>query len=468
MKELRRNIRIIAMLLLSLFVVVGSVFGYNAYIQGTRWMMSASNARINSARKKVIMGTITDRSGVVLSYTDTDGSRCYAADKEIRRALSQTVGDSMSMSGTGVETMHAGTLLGFNGSIIDRAWTWLSGETTRGDDIRLTIDAELSTYISEQFPEGYQGAAVVINYKTGEILAMVSKPDYDPYKAGGDDIADSAYWNRCLQSQYAPGSVFKIVTLAAALENKTGIQNRIYTCEGSRLFGGVAVTCAGGSVHGELEMDQAFAKSCNITFAALSYELGGTVMIDTAEKFGFNDNFKFQDLMLYQSNYPEDISSVGELAWSGVGQARVQATPLHMAMIAGCIANDGVMMSPKLIDQVTGSTGIPRLRSTNGVYKRAVGADTAAVIEDYMRSTVEDGTGYRAAVDGWTVCGKTGSAETSNDKSIETNAWFVGYIEEETCPYAVAVVIEEGGSGGDKAARLAGKALKKTTERNIR
>jgi len=464
MRELRRNMRIIAVVLLILFVGMGGAFGYNAYIQGTRWMMSANNARINSARKRVVMGTITDRSGVVLAYTDADGERCYASDREIRRAVSQTVGDTMGMSGTGVETMHAGTLLGFNGSIIDRAWTWLSGETTHGDDIRLTIDAELSAYISEQFPEDYNGAAVVINYKTGEILALVSKPDYDPYKAGGSGVADSAYWNRCLQSQYAPGSVFKIVTLAAALENRDGIENRIYTCEGSRLFEGVAVNCAGGNIHGDIEMDEAFARSCNITFAALSYELGGAVMIDMAERFGFNDNFKFQDLMLYQSNYPEDIGSIGELAWSGVGQARVQVTPLHMAMIAGCIGNNGVMMSPRLIAQVTGSTGIPRLRSANGVYRRAVSADTAAVIGRYMREAVEDGTGYRAAVDGYTVCGKTGSAEISNDKSIATNAWFVGYIEEETHPYAIAVVIEEGGSGGDKAARLAGKALKKATQ----
>ena len=464
MRELRRNMRMVGVILLCLFLFVGSWFGWSAYEQGTRWMSSGSNARLNSARKKVTMGTITDRNGVTLAYTDSDGSRCYASGSDLRRALSQTVGDTLSMSGTGVETMHAGILLGFSGSIIDRTWQWLSGEDTRGDDIRLTVDAELSAYIAEQFPDGYSGAAAVINYKTGEILAMVSMPNYDPYKAGSDSVVDTAYLNRCLQGKYAPGSVFKIVTLAAALEKKTGVSSRTYTCEGSRLFADVPVTCAGGTVHGEMTLQEAFADSCNVTFAALSYELGGTEMLRMAENFGFNDNFTFQDLVLYESEYPEDLQSVADLAWSGVGQSRVLVTPLHMAMIAGCIGNGGVMMNPVLIDQVTGSTGIPRLRNTAGTYRQAISAGTARVIEEYMRAAVEDGTGYRAQVDGYTVCGKTGSAETSNDKSMETNAWFVGYVAEDTHPYAVAVVIEQGGAGGDKAARLAGKALKRAID----
>jgi len=461
MRELRRNMKLVGVILLCFFLVVGGWFGYSAYMQGSRWMTSGNNARINSARKKVTMGSITDRSGVLLAYTDTDGSRCYANDREMRRAVSQTVGDSLGMSGTGVETMHTGILLGFSGSIIDRTWQWLSGEETRGDDVRLIIDAELTTYISEAFPEGYNGAVALINYQTGEVLAMVSKPDYDPYKAGSDSVTDTAYLNRCLQGKYAPGSVFKIITLACALENKSGVSSRIYTCEGSRLFGDVPVTCAGGKKHGELTLEEAFSESCNVTFAALSYELGGTEMIKTAENFAFNDNFTFQDMVLYESSYPEDLQSIAELAWSGVGQARVLVTPLHMAMIAGSIGNNGVMMQPKLISQVTGSTGIPRLRASTGVYKRVVSENTAQIIGAYMRDVVENGTGYRAAIDGYTVCGKTGSAETSNDKSVATNAWFVGYIQESEHPYAVAVVIEQGGSGGDQAARLAGKALER-------
>ncbi len=466
MIELRRNVRVIGVLMLCLFIGVGGWFGWKAHVEGTRWMTSGNNRRINQARQQVVMGNITDRNGLMLAYTDTDGSRCYAADRDVRRAMSQTVGDSVGMSGTGVETMHSGILLGFSGSLIDRTWQWISGESKSGDNIRLTVDAELTAYIADQFPEGYRGAVVVLNYKTGEVLSMVSMPDYDPYKAGTKDVTDTAYLNRCLQCKYIPGSVFKIVTMAAMLENWNGTEILGHTCEGSRVFDSVKVSCAGETVHGYLTLKEAFMKSCNVTFAAMSYVMGADAMYKTAESFAFNDNFKFQDLVLYESQYPSDISTLGDLAWASVGQGTVLVTPLHMAMITGSIANGGIMMQPTLISQVTGSTGIPRLRSNSGMYKRVVSASTAATIGEYMKATVNQsgGTGYRAALSGYTVCGKTGTAEVSNDKSAPTNAWFVGYVAESDHPYAVAVVIEQGGSGGDKAARLAGKALKKAID----
>ena len=132
-------------------------------------------------------------------------------------------------------------------------------------------------------------------------------------------------------------------------------------------------------------------------------------MQSAAENFGFNDNFSFSDIVLYNSSYPEDVSSVNELAWSGVGQCRVLVTPLHMAMIASGVANGGVMMEPKLVRQITGAAGIPRLRTSGGTYKRVMSEATAQIVGEYMRETVENGTGKKARVSGYTVCGKTGS-----------------------------------------------------------
>lgn len=464
MKEIRRNMRLIGTLILCLFIGTGGWFGYTAYTQGSRWATSGYNTRLNTAKKTVAMGTVTDRDGYVLAYTDTDGERRYSSDMSIRLAVSQTVGDTMSMSGTGVQTFFAGTLVGMSGSIIDRTWQWLSGEDTRGDDIQLTLDAQLSGVIARAFPSGYNGAAVVLNYKTGEILAMVSMPEYDPENLG-TEVADTAYLNRCLQGLYTPGSVFKIVTLSAALENLTGLMGRTFICNGAQDFGGDSVTCLSGrKAHGELSLEDAFVQSCNVTFAELSYELGRVTMQQTAEAFGFNDNFAFSDIVLYNSSYPEGISAVNELAWTGVGQGRLLVTPLHMAMIAASVANDGVMMEPKLVKQITGATGLPRLRSSGGVYRRVMSESTAALVGEYMRETVESGTGKKARISGYTVCGKTGSAETSNDKSVNTNAWFVGYIDDDACPYAVAVVLEQAGSGGDLAATLAAKCLAEAVE----
>ncbi len=465
MKELRRNMRVIGALLVFLFVLVGGWFGYTTWTQGSRWVMSSRNTRLTSAKDRVVMGSVTDRDGYALAWTDENGARRYSGDYVIRLAVSQTVGDTMSMSGTGVQTFFASTLVGMSGSIIDRTWQWLNGETTRGDDIQLTIDARLSGVVAQNFPAGCEGAAVVINYKTGEILAMVSMPEYDPADIGAP-VADTAYFNRCLQGQYTPGSTFKIVTLASALENLPGALNHVFTCSGSHEFGNGVVTCLSGTkAHGQLDLKGAFTQSCNVAFATLSYELGQNALLRTAEAFGFNDDVTFSDVMLYASSFPDDIGSVSELVWSGVGQGRVLATPLHMAMIAGGVANGGVVMEPKLIRQVTGgSTGLPRLRATPGVYRRIMSASTAVIVGEYMRGAVEYGTGARAAIPGYVVCGKTGSAEVSDDKSVDTNAWFVGYLQDDRYPYAVSVVLERAGSGGNLAATLAAKALSEAIE----
>ncbi len=464
MKELRRNMRLIGTLLLCLFVGVAGWFGYTTWTQGSRWAMSSNNSRLNHAKKNVVMGTITDRDGYTLAWTDADGARRYSNDFAIRLALSQTVGDTMSMSGTGVQTFFASTLVGMSGSVIDRTWQWLSGETTRGDDIQLTVDARLSGVLAQNFPAEYNGAVVVINYRTGEILAMISMPEYDPASLD-TDVADTAYFNRCLQGQYTPGSTFKIITLASALENQPGALSQAFVCTGMREFGNGAVTCLSGTkAHGELTLKTAFTQSCNVAFATLSYGLGQNALLRTAESFGFNDNFTFSDVVLYASSFPEDIGSVSELAWTGVGQGRVLVTPLHMAMIAGSVANGGVMMEPRLVRQVTGATGLPRLRATPGAYKRVMSQSTASIIGDYMQSAVESGTGTRARIQGYTVCGKTGSAEISDDKTVETNAWFAGYLADEAHPYAVAVVLEKAGSGGNLAATLAAKALSEAIE----
>ncbi len=465
MKQLRRSMRLVGVLLLAALIATGAWVGMTVYSQGSRWVIAQNNPRLNAAKKHMVMGSILDRAGEVLASTDADGNRVYAADKSERRALSQTVGDQMSMSGTGVETFHAGTLLGFSGSLVDRTWQFISGQDFKGDDIRLTVSAELSSYISQQFPKGKEGAVVLMNYKTGEILGMVSKPDYDPQavqsrRTDADD-SGSAYLNRCLQGQYTPGSVFKVVTLAAALENLPGVAKRTFTCTGPRMFGDSQVTCFGHIKHGDMNLMQAFAQSCNVTFAALAYEMQQNVLRAKAETMGFNFNFKFRDLVLYQSTIPDDIPSVGELAWTGVGQGKLLVTPLHMAMITSSIANGGMMREPQLIQQVIGAGGVPKLRAPAGNFARVMREDTAAAMQQYMRRAVESGTATQSKVKGYTVCGKTGSAETSNDKRKQTDAWYVGYIQEADAPFAIAIVIEQGGTGGGAAAPLAAKAFKK-------
>ena len=466
MKEMRRKMRVVGTLIIAAFIALAGWFGVTVWDQGTVWASSAYNTRLRKTTSQ--MGSITDRNGNLLATTNENGQRVYLQNELARRALSQTVGDTRGMSGTGVETYYSATLLDLSGSLIDRLRELVTGAEHKGSSVQLTVDAELTAYIASVFPEGYEGAVCVVNYKTGEILAMVSKPDYDPVLVEQGDVdsaADTAFLNRCLQGRYTPGSVFKIVTLTSALENDPNVIDQTFTCSAVWDFGSGSVNCMSGRTsHGEQSLTKAFANSCNVTFGKLAYQLGASRLGATAERFGFNENFKFGDFVVYNSSFPTDTSSMNELVWSGVGQSTVLVTPLHMTLITASVANGGVMMRPKLIKQITSTLGIPEATLQSEAYRRVMSEETAHTVKDCMRAAVRSGTASRGAIEGLAICGKTGSAEVSNDKSVETNAWFTGFIYDEAHPYAISVVIEGGGAGARMPSELAAKALKKAIE----
>ena len=461
MKELRRNARVICLILLLLFAAMVAYFCYSVYFYGGRWFANPYNSRITNQKQTVQAGSIYDSQGLVLAYSDSDGLRHYSDSRSIRLATSHVVGDNGTKVASGAETFFAQYLLGFNSSAFDRVAAAITGERARGDDVHLTISAELSAYIAEQFPSGYAGAVAVINYKTGATLALVSLPNFDPQdlSAALEDESAGALVNRATQGLYTPGSTFKIVTLASAIENISGVTGRVFNCTGTLPVDYTTVTEAGGNAHGRQTLVQAFSNSCNNAFASLALELDYTGLGGTAENFRFNDNFLFRDMVVYNSSYPTDTQSRDDLAWSGVGQGRVLVTPLHLALIAGAVANHGVMMEPRLLSSVVTPNGTARALAGARTYARVMQSETAEVVKSYMISTVAGGTARRASVSGVTVGGKTGSAEVSDDKSVETHALFTGFVEDEEYPYAICVVVEHGGSGGAVAAPLAGKVL---------
>ena len=458
--------RLIGTLLLVLFIGAGSWYGLTVYTQGSVWASDVYNTRLTASHS--LRGEITDRDGVVLATTASDGTRVYLANETARRALSQTVGDTAGMSGTGVETFYSSTLLDLSSSLTDRLSEIFNDVDHVGSGVQITVDAELQAYIASIFPEGYHGAVCILNYRTGEILVMVSMPNYDPndlLARSGVQVEDSAYLNRCLQGLYTPGSIFKIVTLTSALEYDSNVVNQAFVCSGTWEYEGGSIVCMSGrTAHGDVDLREAFVRSCNVTFGKLAYQLGESRLRQTAETFGFNENFKFGDFVVYNSSFPENIRSMNELVWAGIGQGEVLVSPLHVAMISGAVANDGVMMQPYLTRKITTALGQTTHSGASKVYRTVMQPATAQLIESYMYDTVSYGTASKAAIRGLTVCGKTGSAETSDDKTKATDAWYTGYIADSEHPYAIAVVIEEGGAGGDLAASLAAKALEKAVE----
>ncbi len=468
MKEIRKNARGILSVILIAFAVLSGYFFYAIYAYGTRWFTTPYNTRLSKAKSSVIAGDILDRNGTVLATTDSEGTRTYPISSDARKALSHVIGDTKANVPTGAETFLSADLLGFSSGIFDRASQFFA-EKRRGSDVQLTIDADLQTYIADIFPDEDNGAVAVINYKTGEVLSLYSKPEYDvkyPDDYSEKEAEQGVLINRATQGRYAPGSVFKIITLACALENIPNVQERTFDCEGVyAVTEEMDLKDTDGEGHGELTLKEAFTKSCNIAFGQLALELGEDKLRATAERLGFNGNFLFSDLIVYESLFPKSIGDEGELAWTGVGQGKLTAVPLHFCMIAGAIGNDGMMVEPQLVMTVTDNAGGVKNKLNTKNYQQCFSAEINSVLQEYMIATVEEGTGKKAQVEGYTVAGKTGTAQVnSSGGAYDPHAWFVGYIDSDDCPYAICVVVENGGSGGSVAGKLAGKILKKATE----
>ena len=461
MKELRRNMRLIGALVVVAFLGLGAWFALTVFEQGSIWASNSYNTRLNATAAQ--RGDILDRDGEILATTK-DGARVYPENETVRRALAVTVGDTAGMSGTGVEGFYSSQLLDISDSLLSRLSALFHGESRKGSSIELTIDGRLTALIASKFPSGYRGAVCVTNWRTGEVLAWVSKPDYDPLLAGTDQVEDTSYLNRCLQGLYTPGSVFKIITLTSALENDPNVTAQTFLCSGEWAYEGGSIVCASRTAHGVIDLQTAFMRSCNVTFGKLAYQLGLDRLRRTAEAFGFNESFKFGDFAIYNSQFPEAAENMNDLVWAGIGQGRVLVTPMHMCMIASTVANGGEMMRPWLVKRVTNASGAVTRVGSAQVERRVMSEETALTIAKAMYAAVQSGTAARAAIDGVPVCGKTGSAEVSDDKSVETNAWYVGFIADPAHPYAVSVVIEQGGAGSRMASEMGATALRAAME----
>lgn len=464
MKQQKLRFRVLTLITIALLVISGAYGVYSVSAYGSRWVSSARNTRYRSAKSSVIPGDILDRNGVVVATSDENGKRVYQSNTLSRSSMVHLIGDTEGNVANGVESFQANYLLGFETSLSERVNALLDGEQRRGDTVVITADSRLQTEIVQIFrntasTRGKCGAAVVLNYRTGEVLALVSLPVYDPQNIT-DTVRQSSqhpYWNRALQSLMPPGSTFKIITAAAALENLANPQNALFTCTGATQVMDRMVTDYGNAQHGEISLARAFRVSCNNVFAQTALIIGDSALRKTAERFGFNDNFLFRDLVVENSRYPTTNRNSFEIAWSGVGQSQVAVTPLHMCMIAAAIANDGVMMEPRLLSRVQSPAGTVRMRSSGKAYRTVCSPETAQILDGYMKDAVQNGTGTRAKVDGLTIAGKTGSAEGSANGRDVTHAWFTGYIDSDRYPYAVCVLVEEGGTGGSVAAPVAQK-----------
>ncbi len=464
MKQQRMRFKLIALILFGLFALLAAYGLYSINTYGNRWFAYNRNPRIRDQKQNVTAGDILDRNGVLLATTADDGSRVYQADETDRRAVVHLLGDPQGHVANGVETFQTGYLYGFHATLPELLNIRFTGGKRVGDDVTLTIDSRLCTAVYNAFgsydlTRGHNGAAVVINYRTGEVLALVSLQGFDPMTSPVYQSGSTYYWNRATQGLYPPGSTFKVITTVAVLENLPGAAEMTFDCLGGLEVGTQTIHDFGRSKHGQISLRTAFIKSCNITYAKLALTLPAGALQKTAANFGFGDNFLFRDLVVENSSFAIADGTDFHVALSGFGQSELVATPLHMCLVAAGIANDGVIMEPTLLKQVSsGVSGAPRDEFPPRVYRQCTTPETAAILRDYMRAAcLSGGTGTRAAVPGLTICGKTGSAE-AGDNGL-THGWFIGFCADDDLPFAVAVLVENidsGEGGGSTAAPIAG------------
>lgn len=452
---LRRNIRTLLIIFSLMFAGLVVYLGYVVTMYGERWFVTPYNPRLQNIQASVTPGDILDRTGRQLLYT-SGKQRVYVKDKDMRKSVAHILGDSYGMT-YGAQSMFARYLFGYDKGTLTRIADLVSGSVRTGSDVTLTIDARLNERALSAL-DGKNGAVVVMNYKTGEILASVSSPTFDPtdmdlFLEGG---GESELVNRAFTGLYPPGSTFKLITASALIEN--GMAGFEATCKGSTEIGGHVIKCTGE--HGHEDLEDAIRHSCNVYFAEAVAALGIGAVEQQAGKFLFNTELLFDDVVMSGSVFKKGDND-NQNAWAAIGQHHDLITPLHACMIAGAIANDGVMMEPKLLLGVSDSAK-ESYALTPGV--AATPMQDTSRLKQMMITAVKKGTGKAAAVDGVTVGGKTGTAEIADKDGKAEHAWFVGFIEEHEHPLCIAVVMERAGSGGKNAAPAARRVLRKAIE----
>ena len=431
-----------------LFIGGAAFFCVELVINADDWANQPYNAHISGNGGLEQAGAIYDRNGVTLAKTE-GSSRVYNENYSVRTGLLHTVGDNSLNISTAVQSKYRSQLTGY--SLI---WGLNMPQSLRtSHDITLTVDANASAAAYDALSAyGKQGACVVYDYKTGEVISSVSTYSYDPeappeINEDNEHEYEGVYLDHVLSSSYTPGSIFKLVTAAAAIENIPDLFERTWYCEGHEDIGGAEVRCVDGEAHGTLDFYGALEHSCNIVFAELAVELGPEKMTAAAEKMGINLSYEIDDVSTAKGHYDVSKATTNELAWSGVGQYNDEVNPMQMAILCGAIANGGNSVNPTYIKSGTGD--LLKMIGLNDTKSRELlKSSTASTLSQSMPSYTFGSLSVRA---------KTGTAEVGDEKS--PNAWMVGFSTDEDCPLAFACVVEDAGFGSQYARPVAETAM---------
>ncbi|MEU9142500.1 penicillin-binding protein 2 [Streptomyces sp. NPDC048349] len=483
-KPLRRISLFCGLLVLALLIRTN----WLQYVQAEELSTRKENRRVQIAQYATERGNIIVAGEPITGSKVTDGS-----DYKFKRTYMNgelwapvTGYASQAYGSTQLESLEDGILTGNDDRLFfDRTIGMFTGEKKQGGNVVTTLNPDAQKAAFEALGSK-KGAAAAIDPRTGAILALVSTPSYDPSRFAGNSKDDEKAWvelkdsedknlvNRALRETYPPGSTFKVVTAAAALEH--GVVQDInaptdtpdpYFLPGTRTE---MVNHAKGCK--EASLNDALKVSCNSVFANLGDKVTRDKMVETAEKFGFNNDKIDIPVRAFASVYDKKMGKDGN-AQSSIGQFNTAATPLQMAMVTAAIANDGKLMKPYMVDQLTAPNLDIIEKHSPQEMSRPLSAANAQKVQEMMINVVENGTGTKAKIKDVKVGGKTGTAQHGEGNKKRPYAWFISYAEnpDGTSPVAVAVVIEDSSadrediSGGGLAAPVA-KAVMEAVLKN--
>lgn len=417
------------------------------------------NTRQELMAEQNIRGTIFSSDGVELAYTETreDGTeeRIYPFSETFCHVIGYA-----SHGKSGVEALANYYLSHSNLSLNDKVASSVEGTKNPADNVYTTFDTNLQQ-VADNAMGIYQGAIVVTEVKTGRVLAMVSKPGFDPneisdlFKNLSEDEESSVLLNRATQGLYPPGSIFKVVTTLEYLrQNDNDLSKYSYQCNGSFALGNTKVSCFNHKAHGFETYEKSVTNSCNSSFANIGVSLNLDSFANTLNDLLFNEELPI--------DLPSSVSSfdlVGDgtedaIIQSSFGQGKTIVTPMLMNLITSAIANDGELMKPQVLTAVKAADGTLVKQYVPSVYKRLLTSEESQILKDLMVQVVEVGTASTLSGLSYSVAGKTGSAEYDSSKEF-SHSWFTGFAPAEDPEIAVTVIMEEAGTGSSYAVPVA-------------
>ena len=447
-----------------MFLATLAYFSWYLVVKSKDTINSSYNARLNTFSEKVVRGEIRGKNGEVLARTVEDSEGNEVREYPYENLFAHAVGYSDSGI-TGLEAAAGQYLLTTHLNLLDQVNNEMEEVKNPGDNVVTTLDPYLQQLAYDALGE-YNGACVIMEPGTGKILAMVSKPDFNPNTVSADwewliseENTDANLLNRAAQGLYPPGSTFKLLTTLEYIRENPGTwENYQYECEGSMTYGDSVMSCYNNHVHGLLDLRLSLANSCNTSFATIGQTLNLDSFHSLCESFLFNKELPVPEGMEYKkSSFVLDGSSgLSERVQTAIGQGRTMISPLHNALITATIANGGTMMSPYLVERVESPDGKVVKQFMPQSAGKLMTADEAATLTNFMVAVVNEGTSPSLQSDSYQVAGKTGSAEFSSNKE-ESHAWFVGFAPAENPEIVVSIIYENGGTGGSVATKGAKK-----------